>query len=54
MDDKLVAGVCGGIAKAFGLSSTGVRWAFVFLVLFAGLSVLVYAVAWLLMPGDGA
>ena len=54
MDDKVVAGVCGGIGKAFGLSPTGVRWAFVFLVLFAGLSVLVYFIAWFLMPSDGA
>lgn len=54
MDDKILAGVCGGIAKGFGFKPTSVRWAFVLLVLFAGLSVFAYFIAWFLMPSDGA
>jgi len=53
MRDKLVAGVCGVIAKEFGFNSTKVRWAFVLLMIFAGLSIAVYFIAWFLMPGDG-
>jgi len=53
MGDKKIAGVCGGLAKRLGIDSGKVRWAFVLLVLFAGLSAWVYLVAWLLMPGDG-
>jgi phage shock protein PspC (stress-responsive transcriptional regulator) len=53
MGDKKIAGVCGGLARQLGLDSGKVRWAFVLLVLFAGLSAWVYLVAWFLMPSDG-
>jgi len=54
MGDKKIAGVCGGFAKQLGLDSGKVRWAFVLLVLFAGLSVWVYFVAWMIIPSDGS
>jgi len=53
MGDKKIAGVCGGLARQMNIESSKVRWAFVLLVLFAGLSAWVYLVAWLLMPSDG-
>lgn len=51
-DDKVIAGVCGGIARRLGVSSRNVRIAFVLLVLAAGLSAWTYLIAWLLMPED--
>jgi phage shock protein PspC (stress-responsive transcriptional regulator) len=50
--NRLVAGVCGGIAEHFGWSYTGTRVAYVFLsmlsVAFPG--ILVYIILWLVMP----
>lgn len=51
-NDKMIAGVCGGIADYFGWSSGGVRLAYVLLSVlsaaFPGL--FIYIVLWLLMP----
>lgn len=48
--DKMIAGVCGGVADHLGVDATIVRLALVASVLFAGCGVLLYAVAWWLMP----
>ena len=53
MNDKKIAGICGGLARQLNMDSNKVRWAFVLLVLFAGLSAWVYLIAWILMPSDG-
>ena len=54
-DDRLLAGVMGGIARRFGWNSTLVRIAFVLLsiasVAFPG--IVVYLILWLLMPDEG-
>jgi phage shock protein C len=51
-NDKMIAGVCGGIADYFGWSSGGVRLVYVLLSVlsaaFPGL--FVYLILWLLMP----
>lgn len=51
-NDKMVFGVCGGIAEYFGWSAGGVRLVYVLLSVlsaaFPGL--FVYIVLWLLMP----
>lgn len=47
-NDKMIAGVCGGIADYFGWSSGGVRLAYVLSAAFPGL--FIYIVLWLLMP----
>lgn len=46
--DKLVSGVCGGIAEYFGISSLGVR--FIFLAVPA--SIIIYFVLAFAMPFD--
>lgn len=50
--DKMLAGVCGGIANYFDLDPTLVRIAYVILSIcsigFPGM--LVYAILWLIMP----
>ncbi len=52
-DTRVLAGVCGGLAQATGIDVTLVRIAFVLLSLGSGIGILVYAVAWLLLPLDG-
>ena len=51
-NDKMIAGVCGGLADYFGWSSGGVRLVYVLLSVlsaaFPGL--FVYVILWLLMP----
>jgi len=51
-DDRVIAGVCGGIAEYFGWSATRVRIVYVVVSIlsaaFPGLAV--YVVLWLLMP----
>ncbi|MGY0612285.1 PspC domain-containing protein [Luteimonas sp. A501] len=55
LDDRVLAGVIGGLARRFGWNSTLLR---VLYVVFSALSIafpgiLVYLVLWLLMPEDG-
>ena len=52
--DKVVAGVCGGLAKYFGIDVVFVRLIMVGLVLAGGIGVLLYPLLWLIMPADGA
>lgn len=51
-NDKMIAGVCGGIADYFGWSSGGVRLVYVLVsVLSAAFpGVFIYVILWLLMP----
>lgn len=51
-NDKMIAGVCAGIADYFGWSRGGVRVVYVLLSLLSATfpGVLVYIVLWLLMP----
>ena len=48
--DRLVCGVCGGIAEYFGIDSTVVRVAMAALCLFAGSGVLIYLAAAIIIP----
>ncbi len=52
-DSRVLAGVCGGLAAATGIDVTLVRIAFILLALGSGVGVLVYALAWLLVPLEG-
>ena len=49
---KVVAGVCAGLARRFGLSPTVVRLLFVLSCVLPGPQVLVYAALWVLVPKD--
>lgn len=49
-NDKKIAGVCGGIAKYFGIDSTIVRIAAVVFTLAGGAGIILYIVGWILMP----
>lgn len=52
-DDRLFAGVAGGIARRFGIDATFVRIAFAIATLAGGWGLTLYVAAWLLMPLDG-
>ena len=47
--DKMIAGVCGGIARFFGIDPTLVRVATVLLSVF-GAGLLLYVVLWVVVP----
>jgi phage shock protein C len=47
--DRIIGGVCGGLAEYFKIDSTIVRLVFVLAVL-SGISPLVYLVLWIAMP----
>ena len=48
--DKVVAGVCGGLASYFKIDPVIVRLAFVVFALVGGASVLLYIVLWIAVP----
>jgi len=50
-DDRIFAGVAGGLGEHFGVNAWWFRWAFIFLAFFAGVGIFVYVVAWLVIPG---
>lgn len=51
--DHKVAGVAGGLGRATGIDPLIYRIVFVIVSIFAGVGVLLYGVAWLLLPEDG-
>ena len=52
--DAVLCGVCGGIARYFGVDPTVVRVVTALLVFAGGLSLWVYVIAALLMPKESA
>ena len=52
-EGRLVAGVCAGLGDYFGIDATIVRLIFVAFTVFAGMGLLLYVVAWLIIPEQG-
>ena len=52
-DDRMLAGVAGGIARYLNVNVTLVRVMIAALVLFSGAGAALYLAAWLLIPADG-
>jgi phage shock protein C len=50
---RLVAGVCTGLADYFGIDVNLVRLAFGVLTVFYGLGILLYLIAWAILPEEG-
>ena len=48
--DKMIAGVCGGVARSFGIDASIVRILAVVLSLFFGVVLVVYLALWLVLP----
>jgi phage shock protein PspC (stress-responsive transcriptional regulator) len=53
-DDRMIAGVCAGLAEYFGIDPVIVRVIAVALVFAGGAGLLAYLAAWLLVPEQGA
>jgi phage shock protein PspC (stress-responsive transcriptional regulator) len=53
-DDRMIAGVCGGLAEYFGIDAVIVRVIAVALVFAGGAGLLAYVAAWLLVPDRDA
>jgi phage shock protein PspC (stress-responsive transcriptional regulator) len=51
-DDRMIAGVCSGIARYFNVSPNLVRVLFVLSLLLPGPQILIYLVGWILMPDE--
>jgi phage shock protein PspC (stress-responsive transcriptional regulator) len=49
---RLIAGVCAGLARRFGVSKTLVRVLFVLSCILPGPQVLLYLALWLIMPSE--
>src|SRR3954453_9551515 len=52
-DDRMVAGVCGGLARYFDITPAFYRVGFVVLTLLGGAGILIYAAAALVIPDEG-
>lgn len=50
-DEKMIAGVCAGLAEYYNTSVTRLRWAFVIFGLF-GAGEIVYILLWMLLPKE--
>ena len=50
--DKVVAGVCMGLAKQFNVSVTLIRLAFILGTFFGGWGVIIYITRWFIMPKE--
>lgn len=50
--DRMIAGVCSGIARRFGVSANMVRLIFVLSLLLPGPQLIIYLAAWILMPQE--
>jgi phage shock protein PspC (stress-responsive transcriptional regulator) len=49
-DNRMIAGVCSGVAEYFGIDVTLVRVIAAILVLSGGTGLAIYVIAWLVMP----
>ncbi|MBI4302376.1 MAG: PspC domain-containing protein [Chloroflexi bacterium] len=48
--ERMVAGICGGLAEYFDIDPVLVRLAFVLLAFASGIGIIAYLVLWLIMP----
>ena len=49
-DEKVIAGVCAGLAHALDLNMTGLRWVVALVTLFlSGIPAIVYLVLWVIL-----
>lgn len=50
LDGKMIAGVCSGLSRQFGVPVTALRIAFVIATFVGGWGLLIYAALWIIMP----
>lgn len=49
-DDKMISGVCAGVADKWQISRAGLRFAWFFLGIFSGIPFLIYLFCWVVFP----
>jgi phage shock protein C len=49
-DQRMLAGVCGGLAEYFNVDATLMRVLFLVLAVFGGTGLVIYVVMWLIVP----
>ena len=52
-DERILAGVSGGLGDHLGINAWWLRWAFILLAIFGGFGVLLYLLAWIVIPDEG-
>ncbi len=52
--DRMIAGVCSGIGRRFGVNANMVRLAFVLSMLLPGPQILLYIAGWMLIPNESS
>jgi len=53
-NDRMIAGVCGGIAEYFGYDAALVRLIFVLVILLGGSGIIAYLILWLILPTESS
>lgn len=48
--DKMLGGVCGGLAEYFNIDSTIVRLVFALIVIYGGSGLILYIILWIVVP----
>ena len=49
-NQRMLAGVCGGLAEYFNVDATLIRVLFLILAVFGGSGLVIYVVMWLIVP----
>jgi len=52
--DRMIAGVCSGLGRRFGISANVVRLIFALSMLLPGPQILIYLGAWILIPNESS
>ena len=52
--ERVIAGVCGGLGRYFGVDPVWFRLAFIILAIGGGAGVLFYVISWIAIPEEGA
>lgn len=48
--DRMIAGVCGGLAQYFALDPVWIRLIFILFFLLGGSALLIYVIMWIIVP----
>ena len=52
--DRIIAGVCSGLARRFGWNVTAVRLIALLSIVLPGSQLIIYAICWLVIPDEPA